>query len=422
MIAPVFTYRWQAIIFFPILAFFLALPFVDKPVWMERAILYRSIEMASNHRNNIFYDILTGESDIDILFLGSSTLSAAINPLIVRAALRSLTGKENTVYTVYHPKAGFDFDYIILKDILQNRRVKLLVWDGVRTPKTDNALYHHATPYVWDYNMHKDLARLLDSDPIDVYLYSVMTGPKLLFSPLLYLGKAIPEEGEDFLCDKTYYLGACLRSSASQASIHYPAPPHLDMKRLLHFRGNDLEDLRDTKSYRSMDYELMKKILELAKEHNTAVALMVAPINNESDHAISVQSIDQNAPGWDLPIIGATLFNVLNTTDIKVEDFFQEDKIHMMFNATNYYTEMLLPAIVKLYNEAITTGIQVPPTIPEALITLHQEAPNETPPHDTPDSAREEDLRYWLQNGEQAVENGVKLKLQEQLGIPAHQD
>ncbi len=418
MIAPVFKYRWQAVLFFPVLAFFMALPFMDKPSWMERGILYRTMEMASNNRNNILYKIITEPGDIDVLFLGSSTLASGVNPLIVRAALRAATGTEAKVYTVYHPQAGFDFDYIILRDILARRHVKLLIWDGLRPPRPDSPVYHHVTPYVWDYKMHEDLAKTMNSNPADVYLYSLMTGPKLLLSPVLSLGKQVPEEGTDFLCDKVYYLGACLRFNDSQLKMHYPPPPHLDMDRLLHFRGNDSVDLRDTKTYRDLDYQLLQKVLGLAKEHDVPVAFLIAPVNGESERAITVPGIPQDALGWNVPIIGATQANVINGTEIKVDDFFQEDRVHMMFNATNYYTEMLLPAIVNAYQQAVAGGIKVPPTVPEALMTLHQEAPNEVPPHDSPTDVMDHDLEKWLSTTVKEGAEKAEDKIEDELGLP----
>ena len=382
MIAPVFAYRWQMIVFFPLLAFFMLLPFVDKPSWMERGILYRSIKMNDSYRSNIFYDILTEPKDIDVLFVGSSTLSAAVNPIVVKAALRSATGKENTIYTIYHPRGGFDFDYIIIKDILKRHKVKLLVWDGARPPINDQK-YHPSTPYIWDYTLHRDISSTMHLDTAQMYLFSVMTGPKLLLSPILYIGNSIQTKGSNFLCNKNYYLGACLRYGEaingtyvdSQSNIHYPAPPLMDISHLLHFRGNDMSELRNGKPYRSIDYEMLKKVLTLAEEYNTSVAFLLAPIKGDPEHVITVPVIHNNTPGWNVPIIAATLYNVLNGTNIKLDDFFQKDHTHLLYNATNYYTEMLLPAIIQIYEESIDTGIQVPPTNAKAIAMLRRPPP-----------------------------------------------
>lgn len=381
MIAPVFSYRWQLWLFIGTLAFFMAFPFLPKPDWIDRGILYKAFRFTTSYRSNIFYNIINDPGDIDVLFMGSSSMASGVNPLMVRGALRTVKGEDANVYLVYHPQAGFDFDYILLKDILARRKVKLLIWDALRPPKDFQGDYHEFSAYLWDMNLHRSLMNSQSTDKIGIYLYSLYTGTKLLLSPFLSNGAPFQEAPGDYICNKVYYMGACMRQVEEQLKLNYPIPPAFPLEKLLHYRATD-EVLRDPYRYRDFDKNLMEEVLQLAKQHHTAVALFVTPITKEPEAIISIQRLKQNHPGWELPIIGATRVDMLRDTDITYGEFYQEDGIHMLYNATNYYTEIILPAILTLYGQAISGGLDKPVPVIEKMRNLSAPIPNDTPPQD----------------------------------------
>ena len=70
--------------------------------------------------------------------------------------------------------------------------------------------------------------------------------------------------------------------------------------------------------------------------------------------------------------------------DITKYSFFQDDGTHMLNNATNYFSAMVMPAIIELYQQVASGGIQVPPVNPEAVQILQSPLPNLIPPKDRP--------------------------------------
>lgn len=361
MIAPVFTYRWQLWLFTGTLFFFLVLPFLPKPEWMSRDILYNAIYFNKKNSNTIYSAILRDPRDIDILFVGSSTMTSGVNALQVRAALRGLTDHEPVVYTIYHPKAGFDLDYILIKDILSRKKVKLLVWDGLRPPKENPGHLHHADMFLWDMRLHAELIDNVPQLKTDIYLYSVMTGLKLILSPVLDRGDIIPERPEYFICSKTHYLGACMRREAEQLAVNLPEAPALSLDRILHFRG--LSPVLKPSShtpYTRLDRKLLPMMLALAEEHHTALAFMITPIANSPDNVILAQRIARGQAGWDVPVIGATMADFYPKRRLR-HTLFQNDDFHLIYQAASQYTYTVMPAILHLYRQATTTGITLPP-------------------------------------------------------------
>ncbi len=363
MIAPVFAYRWQKWLFCITLVFFLALPYLPKPGWMDRAMLYH-FAFSKKHMSNIYTNILDAPGDIDVLVLGSSSLGSGLNPLIIRAALRATTGKESNVAVMFHPNAGFDLDYVILKDVLAKKKVKLLIWDALRMPDLNAPINHYATSYLWDMRLHEDLLDITPKRRTTIYLYSVMTGLKLILSPVLDHGKSIPEPEGEFMCDKPYYLGACLRKEANQLKKEYPPPPMLDMNQILHFR-DDVTYLSPRYHYRRTDGLFYEQVLKLAQDNGVQVAFMITPMVGGPSKVIPIQEIESGSRGWNVPIIGATRKEVQLDQGIKNGGFYQTDGTHMLYNATNYYTRIVLPAIIRLYEQTLAGGIQPPPSMDE---------------------------------------------------------
>ncbi|MBY0406683.1 MAG: hypothetical protein K2Q01_03255 [Rickettsiales bacterium] len=360
MIAPVFTYRWQAALFVLFMAVFATLPFLDKPDWMDRSVLYRSISFGDRTRNNILGDLLKSHDYIDVLFLGSSGLGSGFNPVLLRLAMKAALGHDVNVVMAYHNKQGFDFDYVLLKDILDNHRVKLLVWEGMHPPEGKDPQMHYRLDYLLDYHKHEELARMAPSQQKHIYLASSMNGLKLLLSPLLHYGPMLLEQGDDFICNRAFYYGACLREEARQGAKPFPPPPKLDMEQILHFRG-DSEIFVEKNTFRDYDMRMLKLVLRLAMQSDTDVALAMVPSRDDPYDALPGYTVPYGELGWNIPIVGARLEDLLKDSGLKSSDMYEADNRHFVYNATNYYTKTVLPALIEVLRQVEEGGVYMPP-------------------------------------------------------------
>jgi hypothetical protein len=344
VMAPVFTYRWQLWLLVAFVAFFAMFPLVPKPDWMSRDILYRSFKYIDTQKARITSTLLTERGDIDMLFLGTSATGSAIELNILRSALRPILGREPVIYTIAHPITGYDYDFVLLKDLLKVRKVKLLFWE-TSALQLNNQPYPYVR-YVWDYAEHYDLLEKAPSDKIAYYLQSMMNCPKLLLSPIL---DRKPGFIEDTLCDRYYNDGMCLRNLVynSKAPLpDLPEPPKLNYADLVHTRDSWDSSLVVNGPYPPYDYYFFTQTVLLLQSYNVAVYLLEPPKLETPHKKINILSLPSNHPAMRIPYF-TVIKDYLLPPSVS-EWGFMTDNTHMPYTSTAYYTRAILPTVADL--------------------------------------------------------------------------
>ena len=349
--APVFAYRWQLWLFVVVMALLAVFPLVDKPSWMNRAVLYRALKLNDNYRYNIMPQLINGKRDIDVLFLGASALGSGFNPRMVKEALREKLGREPVVYTMYHPQRGADLDAIIIRDILSKRRVTMLVWEALRAQRRDNGA-HAGSNFLWDYALHKNMLAASDIDDMSVYLYSMMNALKLSLSPVLDMkGKSFPETV--FLCDRIHQLGACLRNVGNEnKKIAGIAPPSIPLERMLHFRDKAEQDLDISRHYKRSSQIFIGEGLRVAEQYGAFVAFTQIPMMSDGNY-ISLYSFREGHPANEVPILAVPRPDLFTDRVSQRKYFMPGDGTHLSSQGTNFHTQAALPALLALYDMAL---------------------------------------------------------------------
>ncbi|NBO18282.1 MAG: hypothetical protein EBV03_03475 [Proteobacteria bacterium] len=352
--APVFAYRWQCWLFCATMALLLAFPFVHKPAWMDRSVLYRAFILNSSYKYNVVSQLMQGKRDIDILFVGASTLGSGYDPTIIRDAMRKELGREPQVFVVYHPQRGADFDYMIIKDILSRRHVKLLVWEAVRAQRRDTKS-HAASNFLWDYALHRKVLDAPGTDKVGVAIYSMMNAWKLLLSPVLdKKGSSFTEEA--FLCNRQRNFGACLRNVPDElADVKPPEPPILPLEKMVHYRKTADEDLQISHSFRRSTQIYIDAGIREAVQHGSFVAFTQIPVMNDGNR-VTLYGLSAAHKANELPILAVPRSAIFDSRMQQRQFYVSHDGAHLSSLGTQLHTRTMLPGLLYLYD--LATGMQ----------------------------------------------------------------
>lgn len=178
-VAPAFSRRYQAICFILFSVLPLLAPFVMPTVLPARS-RYEAIPWGLGDYTFMREEIFDASGPIDVLFLGTSSVWAGINPGVVREALGRRLRHEPTVLNFGADFYGHESAYFLLRDTLERRRVRLVV---LGVPSSGTFAPHVVTPYLVD--VHRD-ATLLRSLPLAerpaYYAAAVLATPRQLLS------------------------------------------------------------------------------------------------------------------------------------------------------------------------------------------------------------------------------------------------
>jgi hypothetical protein len=125
---PAFSSPRQASAFAILLAVLLGLPAVAaKSGLLARRDVYPAIPWKYGPFPWIQQKVFDESKDVDVAFLGSSQIWCAINTPYVQQRLSNRLGRESEVFTLGWPWTGFDALYVIARDLLEHRRVHMMI-------------------------------------------------------------------------------------------------------------------------------------------------------------------------------------------------------------------------------------------------------------------------------------------------------
>ena len=141
---PAFSSTQQAAAFALVLLLLLALPLLmGKKLLPPRVEIYTSTPAVLGPYHHLYRQIFEETNDIDIAFMSSSRMLHGVDAPYVQHALSQKLGRPAVVLTLSWDWSGFDANYFITRDLLQHRKVKMIVFcDESRVG--DNP--HHAAP------------------------------------------------------------------------------------------------------------------------------------------------------------------------------------------------------------------------------------------------------------------------------------
>jgi len=127
---PAFSSIRQAAAFALLLLILLLSPvFAGKRFLPPRAEAYSSLTWRFGDFGFLYQQIFQQKGDIDIAFIGSSRMWAGIDTPYVEQELSKRLGRPAVVRTLAWNWLGCDADFFITQDLLQNRKVHMIVID-----------------------------------------------------------------------------------------------------------------------------------------------------------------------------------------------------------------------------------------------------------------------------------------------------
>src|SRR5690349_2321803 len=121
--------NWRAAARFSALLLVLtALPLLNLGLGLpSRVEVYDGLRLGGGPYVKTRQQMHSTTGDIDVAFLGSSILNVAVNGDEVQARLEEKFGPDVNVRMFGFVFQGFDMQYVMMRDLLDHRRVKMLV-------------------------------------------------------------------------------------------------------------------------------------------------------------------------------------------------------------------------------------------------------------------------------------------------------
>ena len=306
----------------------------------------------------IHRQIFQEKSDVDIAFVGSSIIFSGINTPAVQKELAQKLGRPAVVLTLGWFWAGFDADFFVAQDLLQHRRVRMLVIYDEDT-RADSP--HPLAPvwFRWGNNAG-DVAAQPSGFKAGLYTSAVMGMPRNLLSqarpdlgmnPKLenfwaknYFAPSPAEELGTIISRRPFINGSnfftwqpgsdaaaaevCVYSAATSNRFEFTGPP--------------------TRPYQ---LAFVRALAALAQSHGTKLVILHFPPSTKTGANVITER--ENWPAVltnQCALMGippARLF--AGMTDGEIARLYYGDD-HFNQNGQAYFTRLITPALLQLYD------------------------------------------------------------------------
>ncbi|CAN5748314.1 MAG: hypothetical protein H0T77_02015 [Pyrinomonadaceae bacterium] len=348
---PPFTSRWQAYGFALTLAFFLLLPAgLSRSGLVRRQDVYQRIPEKFGAFSYIGHQIFDDSSDIDILFLGSSVLWLGIDTPYVQYELSRQLGRPANVITFGSNWRGEELNYILLSEVLQRRKVRMLVITMPLSHQSTNL--PHPQSFRW--LPHGDNQAALLGLPLRLRL--ALYGEQVLGAPRHLVGiiRSDIQEKTDFNRMLVSLRGA-YRVEAGYLGAPFvmqkTKPPELSARSMIYSPETQRFFNFTQQPLSPYQMHFLRLTTELTRNSGVPVAILNIPLSRQRRNAAVEERMHWSEVfGLEMPIIGvppATLFRGM--TDLEINRCFSDE--HMNLNGSDLLTRTVTPAILTVYEE-----------------------------------------------------------------------
>lgn len=368
---PAFASTRQAAAFALLLLVLLLLPAIVGPGRLpSREEIYSSFWWANGPFPYIHQQIFEEKGDIDIAFVGSSHMLHGIDTPYVQEQLSKKLGRPAVVRSICWGGAGFDALYVITQDLLQHRKVHMLVFYDEYNSGAPHANEANALAPRWF--RYGDNAEALSGLPIrfrpSYYWAAIIGMPRNLLS---LIRSNIPV---DLISEKKNYLETAYKapnpvtrlgsisahlgfgpdpapSSANAAFVDF-APPMDTLSSDVAIYSPATQSMFQFSgpSTPPLPLHFARKFAKLAQEHGAGLVLLHVPTFSERrDPVIQEREFWPDVLPANVDMVGipsATLFAGLTDDDVRKLYY---NPVHMNKNGQEYFTPIITPSLLKLY-------------------------------------------------------------------------
>ncbi len=351
---PAFSSFARASYFLVFLVFILLLP--EMITWsglINRRHSYAI--MTENHGAYSFVanEIFDNDEDIDILFLGSSVLFAGVDTPQVQQALNRQSGRPARVVTFGHYFNSMDVLYAQLQDVLQRKKVRMVVVSIPRMPFTDGPSTTGCR-----FLRYADVEDIFFEVPLkykaSLYACGILRAPRDLLS--------IVRQNRDSLSPSSF----AQNRGAAKAEIGIgrdprtfsrftPVSPTIPGSDMIYSpRTKDQFDFTkdEIPFYQNL---FLEKLVETCGQEQIPLVILNIPQHTERHSRRVIERKEwTNSLKSDVSLVGvppAVLFAGLSEEEI---DRLRFDDAHFNANGSEFFTRTILPAILEVYNTRAT--------------------------------------------------------------------
>ena len=343
MLQTIHQRRWLAV-FVGGIGFFLTLPVTLQVVGLRpKSEVYRGVPFESGKFPLMGHQFFEEKGDIDLLIFGASLLRYAVDSQAVSAALSTRFGRPATVVVAGAGWAGYDMQYLLLRDLLEHRQAHAILM-AIPVAQPDSHF-----PHILLYRMFRlgDAPGFFDGlsmrERAAIYGEVVLGAPRQALSLLrpnqLRAGELDPARVDPET--RTGYFGKPFIEDGRE-------PPALPASLVVYSPATASQFLIENRPLNGYQTHFINRMAALLREHHVRTLVFNVPRDNEKGLTVVRERLYWPAVfGPDTKMAGipsATLFQ-----GVSDEDFyrFYLDE-HFNTNGRRYYTTAMLPTLLSL--------------------------------------------------------------------------
>jgi hypothetical protein len=348
-VRPAFESETQALAFLALLVFLLLLPvFITESGLISRRDSYESMPENLGAYSFIENEIFDNGEDIDLLFLGNSSVFGNIDTPQVQKALSAALGREARVVTFGQYFIGADINYMQMRDLLERKRVRLVVIAVPLTPYTPgpSATAYRFIRYSDDLELFK---RLPFESKMSLYACSVLRAPRDVLT-IVRRNKTKPSPyAKNLGAEKSEVAWGRIPENFVRFS---PPAPSIHAREMI-FPGENESDFQWTNEDIPPHQRIyLQSLVELLQRRQTPLAIINFPLYSQRRSPKIIERKDWSKVfGMRIPVMGVAperLFCGLDDEEVKMLFF---DDMHFNRNGSEMFTQTLLPAILEVYDK-----------------------------------------------------------------------
>ena len=342
---PPFFARWQEVAFTALVFALLLLP-LGLSGNIARKDVYATVPTKAGAFPYIQREIFENKSDIDALILSTSLLWTAIDTPYFQTELSKAIGRDATVVTLGSNWRGEDLNYVLLRDLLEHRKVKSLIFSMPADYQVMDEPHNQSSHWLLYGEDREALSGLPRGQQIALYGEQVLGAPRHLLTKLRVDQPADVRYAE--------LRGANLVEEGFEGARFIPQTrptPNLSPSEMIYSSASAPNFGFTQKPLSRYQAHFLRLVFALLKKHQVKVTLVHVPLWSERHKTlVEERMLWPEVYGMPISIVGippATLYKGL--TNEEIDQFYYNE--HLNANGARLFTRTITPALVKTYVE-----------------------------------------------------------------------
>ncbi len=287
-----------------------------------------------------FHDqIFEEKGEIDIAFMGSSRMGCAIDASYVQQKLSDNLGRPAVVRSLTWTWNGFDALYFIAQDLLEHRKIRMLVFNDLKFIDGQDFAHHQAIYWFRFGDNAAALTGLPLKSKASFYATAIIGMPQNLLDLVRSNLAITPSNDAHWYYSSTEYMphtttgpmDARIYSEDTKASFQFSNAPIAPMQRIF-----------------------IRRIALLAQQHHTQLVFLHVPdLEERGDALLKEEDFWPDVFHTSLPMVGippAVLFSGLSDGEVGK---LYHNRAHFNQNGQRYFTLIVTPSLIRIYEDQI---------------------------------------------------------------------